>query len=59
MDLENYICLCIHVFLFYLQVEEMINYVKRSFRESLLSEDWIEEDMKIALVEKVTWTMDG
>ena len=36
-----------------IQVEEMIRYVKKSFRESLLSENWIEEDMKVALVKKV------
>ena len=51
---------CIHLeLLLSSQVEEMIKYVKRSFRESLLNEDWIEEDMKVALVEKVTWTKWG
>ena len=35
----------------------MIKYVKKAFRESLLSENWIEEDMKIALVKKVTWEL--
>ncbi|XP_043232060.1 neprilysin-2-like isoform X2 [Amphibalanus amphitrite] len=35
------------------KVEEMIHHVKQAFRESLLSEDWIEADMKAALVKKL------